>query len=645
MSDSPPEPLTATVDAFEEWFFAQLKAGVERLGVDAQFAAAMLPILQRQAIAQCLAGRDAGAPLDDWEPHVEAELQQRSPFKGRDLGIDGENDEALRSQQLLELLVRYEELAVKARWLQQTRDMLGRPLGGPISIEPPLAAALVGIAIAEGHPRAAALRQSVLRNRTFALAAWVAVLDGDALGCYLDLQAKEEDPLWVIEGAFVCAHAMGGAGEGAVADEAARRAFLQGLAVLVALAPVWRDTDSFAPSLEEDSPLYLPHEDWRRAIFCLARFSRLFKVEAFPDLQAVWREPPAPLAQVLNGLGVPQRLTDDEVRAICGLCAPEIAAQQGLLQTPFWKTMQDVYGGVAGRWHSYWVSRNPTRAWYRRAVLALETWQPDYARTALVFPPDKQPASIMMTDEVTQALWVKHWTALLETEQAEQAAVAWAHSVTLVLPGQVIEDFLMGKAPMLLRARGVWTTATQRAGGLLRTLWWLGSGTTRDAGVTAWMRRLLQLLELPPEQLEQLWANTSPPSVTQPDDLAPFRACGIRPASILKKWLAWSEKTWPQQVGRDSITTLRVLLSLEDPEAYAALLEKVSAPPPFNARSPSPLWILYALPAGPWLDGLLRWLRDVRPVDGSLLLRRFGLRSLDIEVRRRCLQELLSCPS
>lgn len=74
------------------------------------------PPTPRQAIELCLSGQGAEGVLEDATPHIESALAQLGT-PGQPRWLPSPAEEALLSQNFQELLTRYDELALAAKWL------------------------------------------------------------------------------------------------------------------------------------------------------------------------------------------------------------------------------------------------------------------------------------------------------------------------------------------------------------------------------------------------------------------------------------------------------------------------------------------------------------------------------------------------
>lgn len=635
MSYQPPDPLKPpTEEDITAWFISYFESGVNGLREDAQFAWAMVRVLIRQALELCLEGKGADGVLGESSPHVEAELLHKTPgmLRGGSPAEDSQD-----TQHLQELLTRYDELAEQAGWLRREAE-------GHRFSDPTFAALLVGDSISDGHERVAELRVQVLRGRSWAQAAWVAVLLGDDLGHYLTLLEREAEPLWLLEGLFVFAHALGGAPDGLQPTEALQRFFLMSMATLVWLAPVRKDyaMGDGRSSYEEDSPLYLALEDWRRAIACLARSSRL-QGRDLPDLDEAWKDPSEPLRRILVGLGLPSRLSEEEARAVCVLCAPVAAAWQGWMRQPFWRTIHVSPSDPRARWWNYWANTPWHPNWARSALPALLSAQPAYARSVMLCPgEDNSLAWYLINDAELAPLWMDLWRQALTSPEASRAASAWAQALVRFPQAEMVRDFLLEVAPDLLRTHGQWAEAVQELDRKLDGFFWpLWSRSRRDAG---FIKQVILLLQVSASRLVRQMESNSPPQIAGPDDLQQLLSIGIQPVAVMRRWLRALREapdTWYAGAGQPQ-RSLLTLLNLGDPQVFSSLLGELAALTLEQAVKSGLARALHAFPPGPWLDPLLTWLREERSEQGRQLLTRLAQRSQHFEVRRRCLRELLS---
>ncbi len=586
------------------WLEGLLLPGVPKLGTLAPLAAPMKNILRRQAVDLCLREEPPDAPLQSLSPFIEAEINRLK----RDPAVAATLDLPL-------LLQLYAQLAVQAGWLSSGHALR--------FADPLLPALLVGSEIAQGHKRAAELRKKMGADRGWAEGAFAAVALGDPIEGWTQLLLQEEDPLNFIERIFLTCHALGATAADAPVSEEMTRAFHLGIAALIWLFPRKTRKDTGDPSIQEEekNPLYLSFEAWSRCTYRLAHsvVSRRAGKQAFDPAHSVALPPP--LDRILDALGLVQRLSPDEARAVAGFCSPFSGAAAGQIDQAFFQ----IIGTVGSRFRG--TVPEMGRAWmHELAIPALITASPDRAPLLLAGAGHGNVGVWLLGHRPLNQDWQAAWEKLLGSTDPAPAIPAWLEGLKYKLRRDWPEDeFLVKEAPERLRAAGLWPAARDALRQELRQM--SGLSTILDDR----FGEILRLAELTKAELEELAQGWDFASYFP---LNAFLSAGVpfsALASGVKSRLAhFSNKERPEE------QELR--------QSLLSMLEHGDGETLFRLVDPDPAPLLHVLenePPGDWFQGLLRASQALPPQAKKVLLGRLATFSSHKGVRRACLKELL----
>lgn len=462
--ETPQEPPLPEVPASTEhrseeataWIEQRIAAGLEKLsGEEPRLRKALeseargiLRGLVLDGLRRGLGPTDVLVSPSQW---VERELARLGPMAVR-LGPEGSE----RRRRLGLLLGHVGRLCREAGWLIERGSHwhLAEPLLGVL---------LAGEALTEVDGDRSVLRRLLGQHRGWAEAAWWAVSRGDDPVAWARLLVEEEDPVWIVERAIVTSAALGSVAgpvpEAAVLGEALRVL----VATLIAFFPRGDDA-RLAPEGRVDtvSPWYVPAEAFRRMALDLAHASVWMGTLLGGVIdERLWRELAGRVGSIVRALGLPDRLGEDEKRAVAVLCVPFQAADRGWMDEAFFRALFRFWRvGLA-------FGDEAKERWMDRfGVPALYRLKEDEALLWLVDPERGGPAGYLLNRPALVKHWSAAWERLLQRVEPDKAAQWWVLAImrlpTHGQPNDEAVHLLLEEVPERLQAAGLWPVAVQR---------------------------------------------------------------------------------------------------------------------------------------------------------------------------------------